>query len=58
MRFDIERFIISVMPLIIAMFCITVISILGDNAFIRILLEIPVWGVLLWWMWMEPRTRD
>ena len=55
MRYDIERFLLAVMPLIIAMFCVTVISLLCDNRWIQVLLEIPVWASLTWWMWMNSR---
>lgn len=53
---DVERFILSAMPLFFAMFCVTVISLLGDSAFIRVLLEIPVWAALLWWMWIGSKS--
>jgi hypothetical protein len=57
MRYDIERFILAVMPLILAAFCILAISIICENRWVLVLLQIPVWVAVIWWMWMDARER-
>ena len=48
-----EIYLLSALPLIISMFCIVVITALCDSKWINILLQAPVWGILLWWMWVK-----
>lgn len=55
MRYDVERFILSVMPVLMAAFCILVISLFCPDKWIQILMEIPVWIAVIWWMWIESR---
>ena len=57
MRYDLERFIMAIMPLIIAMFCILVVSALCETRWLQIFLEIPVWAALIWWMWVDNRSE-
>lgn len=57
MRYDIERFILAVMPLIFAAFCIFTMSIICENRWVLVFLQIPVWAAVIWWMWMDTRER-
>lgn len=57
MRYDIERFLMAIMPLLIAAFCILLISALCDIKWMQVLLEIPIWSALVWWMWIDSRER-
>lgn len=53
LKLTLKEFAYTGVPVFIAMFCIIVFTALSPWRWVTILLQIPVWIILLWWMYAK-----
>ena len=46
-------FLMVALPIVISMFCVIVITALSPHRWLTIALQMPVWLLLLWWMYYK-----
>ena len=51
MNEDTRNFIFTALPIMIACFFTIAITLICDNKWITALVQIPVWGALVWWVY-------